>query len=77
MKGIEPAYSGWEGVSGEAAQPLAPGQRRRESGRTGHAKVTTTLTVDAHLFEDDHAEAMDALGTMSKQHAGNVIRLRV
>ncbi|MET9203349.1 tyrosine-type recombinase/integrase [Gordonia sp. NPDC003585] len=28
----------------------------------GHAKVTTTLTVYAHLFEDDHADAMSALG---------------
>ena len=42
----------------------------------GHAKVTTTLTVYAHLFEDDHADAMDALGAMPKQHAGNVIQLR-
>ena len=41
----------------------------------GHAKVTTTLTVYAHLFDDDHADAMDALGTMSKQHSGNVIQL--
>lgn len=41
----------------------------------GHAKVTTTLTVYAHLFEDDHADAMDALGAMSKQHASNVIQL--
>ena len=41
----------------------------------GHAKVTTTLTVYAHLFEDDHADAMDALGAMSKQRGGNVIPL--
>ena len=43
----------------------------------GHAKVTTTLTVYAHLFEDDHADAMDALGAMSMPHGRNVIRLRV
>jgi hypothetical protein len=27
----------------------------------GHAKVATTLGFYAHLFEDDHAEAMAAL----------------
>lgn len=42
----------------------------------GYTKVTTTLTIYAHLFEDDHADAMDALGAMSKQYAGNVIQLR-
>jgi len=31
----------------------------------GYAKVTTTLTVCAHLFEDDHADAMAALGSMA------------
>lgn len=30
----------------------------------GHAKVTTTLSVYAHLFEDDHSDAMAALGAM-------------
>ena len=29
-----------------------------------HAKVTTTLSVYAHLFEDDYADAMAALGAM-------------
>ena len=42
----------------------------------GHAKVTTTLTVYVHLYEADHADAMDALGAMSEQHGGNVIQLR-
>ncbi len=28
----------------------------------GHAKVTTTLGVYAHLFVHDHADAMAALG---------------
>jgi hypothetical protein len=39
----------------------------------GHAKVTTTLTVYAHLFDDDHADAMTALGAMAD---GNVVQLR-
>lgn len=30
----------------------------------GHSKVTTTLTVYAHLFEDDHTAAMYALGAL-------------
>ncbi|PBC51162.1 site-specific integrase [Rhodococcus sp. ACS1] len=44
----------------------------------GHAKVTTTLTVYAHLFEDDHADAMAALGAMGAEttHAENVVPFR-
>lgn len=45
----------------------------------GHSKVTTTLTVSAHLFEDDHADAMAALGAMATSplfQGDNVIRLR-
>ena len=42
----------------------------------GHAKVTTTLSVYAHLFEDDHTDAMAALGAMGQPHAENVVRLR-
>jgi integrase len=47
----------------------------------GHAKVTTTLGVYAHLFNtDDHAEAMSALGASATPapapNYGNVIRLR-
>jgi hypothetical protein len=40
----------------------------------GHAKVTTTLTVYAHLFADDHSDAMSALDAMAapKAKAGNV-----
>lgn len=41
----------------------------------GHAKVTTTLSVYAHLFEDDHTDAMAALGAMGQPHAQNVVRL--
>ena len=29
----------------------------------GHAKVTTTLAIYTHLFDDDHAETMAALGS--------------
>ena len=38
----------------------------------GHAKVTTTLAIYTHLFDDDHAETMAA----PKAKAGSVIRLR-
>jgi integrase len=31
----------------------------------GHAKVTTTLGVYAHLYADDHADAMAALGAVA------------
>ncbi|MCG7632632.1 tyrosine-type recombinase/integrase [Gordonia McavH-238-E] len=44
----------------------------------GHAKVTTTLSVYAHLFEDDHIDAMSALAALSMSTTGgeNVVRLR-
>jgi integrase len=44
----------------------------------GHAKVTITLTVYAHLFEDDHADAMAALGAMGATTtlAENVVPMR-
>nr|WP_235633115.1 hypothetical protein [Mycolicibacterium fluoranthenivorans] len=48
----------------------------------GHSKVTTTLNIYAHLFEDDHTGDMAALGAMSTTTAlagdsvGNVIPLR-
>jgi hypothetical protein len=32
----------------------------------GHAKVTTTLAIYTHLFDDDHAETMAALAAMSR-----------
>ena len=47
----------------------------------GHSKVTTTLNIYAHLFEDDHTDAMAALGAMSPPTAlagesvGNVVSL--
>ncbi|GAC61589.1 tyrosine-type recombinase/integrase [Gordonia sihwensis] len=44
----------------------------------GHAKVTTTLSVYAHLFEDDHTDAMDALAGMGAPATGdNVVALRI
>ncbi|MGV9713987.1 tyrosine-type recombinase/integrase [Gordonia sp. NPDC003424] len=43
----------------------------------GHARPVTTLSVYAHLFEDDHADAMSALAAMSAPAmAENVVRLR-
>ena len=44
----------------------------------GHTNVTITLGVYAHLFADDHADAMAALGAMAapKAKTGNVIPLR-
>lgn len=44
----------------------------------GHSKVTTTLSVYAHLFEVDHTDAMHALGAMGTPATGeNVVRMRV
>ena len=44
----------------------------------GHEKLAHTLIVYTHLFEDDHSDAMAALGAMGERHslAGNVIRRR-
>jgi hypothetical protein len=45
----------------------------------GHAKVTTTLGVYAHLFNtDDHADAMAALGSLAAgpPQRDNVVALR-
>jgi hypothetical protein len=43
----------------------------------GHTNVTITLGVYAHLFADDHADAMAALGAIGRRPADaeNVIRL--
>lgn len=32
----------------------------------GHSKVTTTLTIYTHLFEDDHSAAMNVLGALAE-----------
>ena len=43
----------------------------------GHAKVTTTLSIYTHLFDDDHAETMAALEAMSRPvDAPNVVAMR-
>ncbi len=43
----------------------------------GHAKVTTTLAIYTHLFDDDHAETMAALEAMSRPVATpNVVPIR-
>ncbi len=43
----------------------------------GHAKVTTTLAVYTHLFNDDLADSMAALDAMAapKAAAENVVPL--
>lgn len=59
---------------------IAAGRPPLEIARfMGHAKVTTTLAVYAHLFNtDDHAEAMGALDAMAAApiYAENVVPLR-
>jgi integrase len=42
----------------------------------GHSKVTTTLDIYTHLFGDDHADEMSALGSLATPTAPNVVRLR-
>jgi hypothetical protein len=43
----------------------------------GHAKMTTTLSIYTHLFEDDHAETMAALEVMSRPiDSPNVMPIR-
>ena len=43
----------------------------------GHAKVTMTLAIYTHLFDDDHAETMAALEAMSRPvTAPNVVPMR-
>jgi len=37
----------------------------------GHAKVTTTLAIYTHLFDDDHAETITALGAMAASPTRN------
>ncbi|GJN96999.1 hypothetical protein NJB18091_23750 [Mycobacterium marinum] len=43
----------------------------------GHAKVTTTLAIYTHLFDDDNAETMAALEAISRPvDAPNVVPMR-
>jgi integrase len=58
---------------------IAAGRPPLEVARfMGHAKVTTTLGVYAHLYADDHTDAMAALGAMEVEpdYGPNVIPLR-
>ena len=43
----------------------------------GHSKVTTTLGIYTHLFQDDHSDAMTALAALSRPVAApNVVPMR-
>ena len=42
----------------------------------GHSKVTTTLGIYTHLFQDDHSDAMSALAALSRPAAANVVPMR-
>jgi hypothetical protein len=42
----------------------------------GHSKVTTTLGIYTHLFDDDRAETMAALEAMGRPAASNVVPMR-
>jgi WD40 repeat protein len=44
----------------------------------GSREVTTTLAIYTHLFDDDHAETMAALGAMGQEKPkdSNVVALR-
>jgi integrase len=57
---------------------IAAGRPPLEVARfMGHAKVTTTLGVYAHLYADDFADAMAALGAMAAtpEYGPNVVLL--
>jgi hypothetical protein len=59
---------------------VAAGIPPLEIGRfMGHARVTTTLGIYAHLFADDHSDVMAAPGAMASgpkpSYGGNVIPL--
>ena len=42
----------------------------------GHATTNLTLGVYAHLFQDDHADAMTALGALGTPRPANVVPMR-
>jgi integrase len=57
---------------------IAAGRPPLEVARfMGHAKVTTTLGVYAHLYADDYSDAMAALGAMeaAPEYGPNVVPL--
>jgi integrase len=58
-----------------ASAGIAP---EKISRMAGHTRVSTTLDIYTHVFPDDHAAAMDALGRVARgarRRRGNVIRL--
>jgi integrase len=75
-----PATASWHSLRHTyASLCIAAGRPPLEVARfMGHAKVTTTLGVYAHLYADDFADAMAALGAMetAPDHGPNVIALR-
>lgn len=75
-----PPTISWHGLRHTyASLCIAAGRPPLEVARfMGHAKVTTTLSVYAHLYADDHSDAMDALGAMEVEpdYGPNVIPLR-
>ena len=42
----------------------------------GHSSTVVTMEVYAHLFEDDHADAMAALGSVSTPRRSNITAIR-
>ncbi|MGW4481141.1 tyrosine-type recombinase/integrase [Rhodococcus triatomae] len=42
----------------------------------GHANTNVTLGVYAHLFQDDHADAMAALGALGTPRPASVVPMR-
>jgi integrase len=58
---------------------IAAGRPMFEIARfMGHSKPSTTETVYAHLLEDDHSDAMAALGAMeaAPDYGPNVVPMR-
>jgi hypothetical protein len=60
---------------GRSRYRTVPGTRRSTDRRCCAPTVTTTLTDYTHLFADDHADAMSALGALEtpKPKADNVV----
>jgi hypothetical protein len=73
-------FGGWSKRSGrrvDASLCIAAGRPPLEIARfMGHAKVTTTLAIYTHPFDDNHAETMAALEAMSRPATPNVAPMR-
>ncbi len=69
----------WHGLRHTyASLCIAVGRPPLEVARfMGHAKVATTLGVYAHLYEDDHADAMTALAALEAEpnYGENIVPL--